>query len=64
MMSMMSVGLKRMQKYFAALDSMNANIIEYVGGMEIVKVFGKTAGQLALNGAQYKLKNLTFIKEK
>ncbi len=41
---MMRLGVRLMPEYYAALDTMNDNIIEYVGGMEVVKVFGKTTG--------------------
>lgn len=44
MFMMMSYGLKAMPKYYAALDNMNDTIIEYVNGMEVIKVFGKTSG--------------------
>ncbi len=61
MMSMMSVGMKRMPKYFAALDNMNGNIIEYVGGMEVVKVFGKTSGSFEkLKNAVLHARDLTY----
>ncbi len=61
MMSMMSVGMKRMPKYFAALDNMNGSIIEYVGGMEVVKVFGKTSGSFEkLKQAVLHARDLTY----
>ena len=41
---MMIYGMKAMPKYYSALDNMNETIIEYVGGMEVIKVFGKTSG--------------------
>ncbi len=61
MMSMMSVGMKRMPKYFAALDDMNGNIIEYVSGMEVIKVFGKTSGSFEkLKSAVLHARDLTY----
>ena len=44
MLFMMNYGMKAMPKYYSALDDMNETIIEYVAGMEVVKVFGKTSG--------------------
>ena len=41
---MFKVGMSRMNAYFAASAKMNATIIEYVNGMEVVKVFGRDGG--------------------
>ena len=38
---MFRTGMKRMNAYYAASAKMNATIIEYVNGMEVVKVFGR-----------------------
>lgn len=38
---MFKVGMERMNAYYAASAKMNATIIEYVNGMEVVKVFGR-----------------------
>ncbi|MCR5478892.1 MAG: ABC transporter ATP-binding protein/permease [Ruminococcus sp.] len=38
---MFRTGMKRMNDYYAASSKMNATIIEYVNGMEVVKVFGR-----------------------
>ena len=38
---MFKVGYERMNAYYAAAAKMNAMIIEYVNGMEVVKVFGR-----------------------
>ena len=38
---MFRTGMKRMNAYYAAAAKMNATIIEYVNGMEVVKVFGR-----------------------
>lgn len=43
MMIMYGVGMKRMGSYYAASQKMNSTIIEYINGMEVVKVFGKDA---------------------
>ena len=41
MMIMYSVGMKEMGPYYMASGKMNNTIIEYVNGMEVVKVFNK-----------------------
>ena len=39
---MMKTGIKGMKGYYAASKEMNENIIEYVSGMEVIKVFNQT----------------------
>ena len=43
MMKMYSVGMKKMGPYYMAGQKMNNTIIEYINGMEVVKVFNKDA---------------------
>lgn len=43
MMIMYSVGMKKMGPYYTAGQKMNNTIIEYINGMEVVKVFNKDA---------------------
>ena len=43
MMIMYSAGMKKMEPYYMASGKMNNTIIEYVNGMEVVKVFNKQA---------------------
>lgn len=43
MMTMYSVGMKKMVPYYMAGQKMNNTIIEYINGMEVVKVFNKDA---------------------
>ena len=43
MMIMYSVGMKKMGPYYVAGQKMNNTIIEYINGMEVVKVFNKDA---------------------
>lgn len=43
MMTMYSVGMKKMEPYYMAGQKMNNTIIEYINGMEVVKVFNKDA---------------------
>lgn len=40
---MYSVGMKKMGPYYMAGQKMNNTIIEYINGMEVVKVFNKDA---------------------
>ena len=43
MTTMYSVGMKKMGPYYMAGQKMNNTIIEYINGMEVVKVFNKDA---------------------
>ena len=43
MMTMYSVGMQKMGPYYMAGQKMNNTIIEYINGMEVVKVFNKDA---------------------
>lgn len=43
MMAMYSVGMKKMGPYYMAGQKMNNTIIEYINGMEVVKVFNRDA---------------------
>jgi ATP-binding cassette subfamily B protein len=40
-MLMMATGLKRMNSWYAANETMTKRIIEYISGMEVIKVFGQ-----------------------
>ena len=42
MNAMMTTGMKKMPKYYESQSKLNNTIIEYVSGMEVVKVFGQT----------------------
>jgi len=39
---MMKVGYKRMPKAYEATNKMNKTIIEYINGMEVIKIFGRS----------------------
>lgn len=41
MMAMYKTGTGRMEKYYAAAHTMNRTIVEYINGMEVVKVFNQ-----------------------
>ena len=58
---MMSYGMKAMPKYYSALDHMNETIIEYVGGMEVIKIFGITTGSFEnLRNSVLHARDLTY----
>lgn len=44
---MMKVGLEKMPQYFASRDLLNLRLIEYVSGMEVIKIFNKTGTSYA-----------------
>ena len=61
MFFMMIYGMKAMSGFYAALDNMNETIIEYVGGMEVIKVFGKTSGSFEkLKNSVLHARDLTY----
>ncbi|TWH46122.1 ABC transporter ATP-binding protein [Sporomusa sp. KB1] len=39
---LMRAGLKKMDQYYTAARKMNSTIIEYISGMEVIKVFNRT----------------------
>lgn len=47
MKTMYAVGMQKMEPYYAAGQKMNNTIIEYVNGMEVVKVFNRDADSYA-----------------
>ena len=42
MMFMMKANLEKMPKYYESRDKLNHNLVEYVSGMEVIKIFNKT----------------------
>lgn len=42
MMIMMKNGKKKMPKYYRSAENMNSTIIEYINGMEVIKIFGRS----------------------
>lgn len=40
---MMKSGLKRMPEYYQSQNKLNNTIIEYISGMEVIKIFGRTS---------------------
>lgn len=43
MMLMLKIGVKKMPVYFSAQNGLNNTIVEYISGMEVIKIFGQTA---------------------
>lgn len=39
---LMRAGIKKLDSYYAAARKMNATIVEYISGMEVIKVFNRT----------------------
>lgn len=39
---MMSTGMKKMGNYYKAEEKMNKTIVEYIAGMEVIKIFNRT----------------------
>lgn len=42
MLCMTKSGIKKMPKYYKSAEDMNKTIIEYINGMEVIKIFGRT----------------------
>ena len=40
---MMKIGLKRMGKFYESEEKMNKTIVEYIAGMEVIKIFNRAA---------------------
>lgn len=43
MVYMMKVGLEKMPKFYESRDVLNQSLVEYVSGMEVIKIFNKTS---------------------
>ncbi len=66
MMLMMKTGIKRMGPYYESAQKMNANIVEYVSGMEVIKIFNRTTNSFekyASSVKNYKKYTLAWIKD-
>lgn len=42
MIFMMKKGIKKMPMYYKSAENMNSTIVEYINGMEVIKIFGRT----------------------
>ncbi|NWK09936.1 ABC transporter ATP-binding protein/permease [Clostridium cadaveris] len=61
---MFSIGMKDMNQYYASVKKMNNKIIEYINGMEVVKVFnrgGESYKKYANSDIEYR--DFTFAGE-
>ncbi len=65
MMYMMKIGLKKMPDYYAAGANLNNTVVEYVSGMEVIKIFGQTTSSFKKYGdavENYKMFTLDWYK--
>lgn len=63
---MMKAGMKRMSAYYESAQVMNGNIVEYVSGMEVIKIFNRTTNSYAKyvsSVKNYKKFSLAWIKD-
>lgn len=51
--SMMIGRSERMKEYMSANGDMNATIVEYVNGMEVIRMFNQTASSMGRFKEQY-----------
>jgi len=65
-MLMMKGGLKKMGKYYSSAQKMNSTIVEYVSGMEVIKIFNRTTSsyeKYASSVENYKKYTLDWYKD-
>lgn len=63
---MMSSGMKKMPLYYESGEKLNNAVVEYVAGMEVIKIFGQTASSYKKYGeavGNYKIFTLNWFKE-
>ncbi|MCG8499425.1 MAG: ABC transporter ATP-binding protein/permease [Firmicutes bacterium] len=63
---MMGNGLKKMGPYYRSAQKMNSNIVEYISGMEVIKIFNRTTNsyeKYVSSVENYKKYTLAWIKE-
>lgn len=66
MMMMMKIGLKKMGPYYEASSKMNSTIVEYISGMEVIKIFNRTTNsyeKYVSSVENYKKYTLAWIKD-
>ncbi len=66
MIMMMKIGLKKMKPYYEASSKMNSNIVEYISGMEVIKIFNRTTNsyeKYVSSVENYKKYTLNWIKD-
>lgn len=65
-MLMMKRGLKKMGKYYSSAQKMNSTIVEYISGMEVIKIFNRTTSsyeKYASSVENYKKYTLDWYKD-
>ncbi len=63
---MMKIGLKKMPDYYKAGTRLNNTVVEYVSGMEVIKIFGQTTSSFKKYGSaveNYKKFTLDWYKD-
>lgn len=63
---MMKSGLKKMDKYYNSARKMNSTIVEYISGMEVIKIFNRTTNsyeKYVSSVEDYKKFTLKWYKE-
>ncbi|WDV46505.1 ABC transporter ATP-binding protein [Clostridiaceae bacterium M8S5] len=63
---MMKTGIKRMVPYYEASQKMNSNIVEYITGMEVIKIFNRTTNsyeKYVSSVKNYKKYTLAWIRD-
>jgi len=63
---MMRSGLKKMDKYYGSARKMNSTIVEYISGMEVIKIFNRTTNSYenyVSSVEDYKKYTLAWFKE-
>lgn len=66
MMIMFKIGMKTMPEYYASGSRLNSTIVEYISGMEVIKIFGQTTEsykRYADAVKNYKDKTLKWCKD-
>ncbi len=66
MMLMMKNGLKKMSAYYNSASNMNSTIVEYISGMEVIKIFNRTTDSFekyASSVRDYRNYTLAWFKE-
>lgn len=66
MMLMMKNGLKKMSAYYNSASKMNSTIVEYISGMEVIKIFNRTTDSFekyASSVRDYRNYTLAWFKE-
>ncbi|MCG8482501.1 MAG: ABC transporter ATP-binding protein/permease [Clostridia bacterium] len=66
MILLMKMSIKKMGPYYQAVQKMNATIVEYISGMEVIKIFNKTTnsyGKYVSSVENYRKYTLDWFEE-